>query len=89
MGLSSSLGKVAYQPLRFRRISPEDSGVKMSVTVRAIQTEVEDCEPVTRMINQFSSWIHLIRMICWLFRVKDLLLCLTAKAIFGKENSEY
>ncbi|KAK0146726.1 hypothetical protein N1851_013933 [Merluccius polli] len=64
------------------KISPEDPEVKRSVTVNTIQTEVEDVDAVdtvTRMINYFSSWIRLRRVVCWILRLKNLLLCLSRK----------
>lgn len=62
-----------------REIPPEDPEVKRSVTVNTIQTRVEDVDAVTRIINYFSSWIHLKRIVCWILRLKKLLLCLSQK----------
>ena len=69
-------GHAMLRQSKLKRMNPE-----------TIQTEVEDGEPLTKKINHFASWIHLITMICWPLRIKDLLLCLTAEAISGKGNS--
>ena len=40
---------------------------------------VEEMDAVTRMINYFSSWIHLTKMVGWILKFKSLLLCLSQK----------
>ncbi|KAK0143556.1 hypothetical protein N1851_018296 [Merluccius polli] len=45
----------------------------MSLMVNAVQAE-EEMDAVTRMINHFSSWIHLKKMVGWILKFKSLLL---------------
>lgn len=56
----------------------EDPEVKRSIAVNTIQSELEEVDAVTQIIN-YSSWIQLRRIACWIFRLKNLLSCLSWK----------
>lgn len=46
--------------------------------MNAVQAE-EGTDAVTRLINHFSSWTHLKKMVGWILKFKSLLLCLSQK----------
>ncbi|KAG1936405.1 hypothetical protein F2P79_018737 [Pimephales promelas] len=60
------------------RIPPDDPEVKRVLIVNAVQAE-EKIDAVTRLINYFSSWIRLKKMVGWILKLKSLLLYFSQK----------
>lgn len=65
-------------PGGFGRLSPDDTEVRMSLMVNAVQAE-EEMDAGTRLINHFFSWIHLRKVVGWILKFKSLLLYLSQK----------
>ncbi|XP_039548042.1 uncharacterized protein LOC120493481 [Pimephales promelas] len=60
------------------RIPPDDPEVKRVLIVNVVQAE-EKIDAVTRLINYFSSWIRLKKMVGWILKLKSLLLYFSQK----------
>ncbi|KAI9999388.1 hypothetical protein NQD34_018259 [Periophthalmus magnuspinnatus] len=57
-------------PQNIGQLSPEDPEVKKIVTVNAVQTKEE---PVSRLVQYFSTWTRLKKSVAWILKFKEWL----------------